>query len=158
MKPTLKVTSEGATLKIDSMLDRGRAMQSFLNRNIYRIYQNAQRDRWETENSSQSGNGQRWEPLNRDYAIRKRKIYQNYEGGGTKMLVATGKLYKSVIGPGQGQRKVVTNDKLYIATSIGYGQYVDEARSFTTWSPAFRKKVMKAVTDFIRFNIKGGVD
>jgi len=120
MKPSLKVTSSGASMKLETMLDRGRAMQSFLDRNIYRIYQNAQRDRWMTENSSQSGNGQKWEPLDSAYATRKRRIYASYEGGGTKMLVATGKLYKAVVGPGQGQRKIVTNSKLYISTTVPY--------------------------------------
>ena len=143
-------------MKLETMLDRGRAMQSFLDRNIYRIYQNAQRDRWMTENSSQSGNGQKWEPLDSAYATRKRRIYASYEGGGTKMLVATGKLYKAVVGPGQGQRKIVTNSKLYISTTVPYAGHVDDARSFTSWSPAFRHKVMKAITDFIKFNINRG--
>lgn len=156
MKPSLKVTSSGASMKLETMLDRGKSMQSFLNRNIYQIYQSAQRERWMTENSSQSGNGQRWERLDPTYAKRKRRIYASYEGGGSKMLVATGKLYKAVVGPGQGQRKIVTNSKLYISTNVPYAGNVDDARSFASWSPAFRARVMKAITDFIQFNINRG--
>lgn len=151
MKPSLKVTSNGASLKIGTMLDRAESMRSFLNDNIYRIYQNAQRDRWMTVNNSQ---GKEWRALDPVYAVLKRKIYATYEGGGTKMLIATGRLYKSVIGPGQGQRKIVTNRSLYIATGVEYAGFVDEVRPFTTWGDPFRKKVSKAISDFVMYNIR----
>lgn len=151
MKPTLKVKNTGASLKIDAMLDRGQSMRSFLNTNIYRIYQNAQRDRWMTVNNSQ---GKEWKELDELYAERKRRVYATYEGGGTKILVATGRLFKAVIGTGRGHKKIVTNKSLYIATSVEYAGFVDEVRTFTTWGSPFRQKVMKAITDFIQFNIR----
>ena len=153
MKPSLKVVENGVSLKIGSMIDRGQAMRSFLNRNIYRIYQNAQRERWETINNSQ---GREWKPLNEVYAQRKKRLFASYEGGGSKMLIATGRLFKSVVGPGKGQRKIVTNKSLYIATSVPYAGFVDDVRTFTTWGAPFRQKVKKAVSDFIFYNIERG--
>lgn len=147
----LKAVQDGITISLNAMLDRGAAMQSFLNRNIFRMYQNAQRDRWMTENESQ---GDLWKRLTPAYAERKKKLYATYEGGGEKMLIATGKLFKSVIGPGDGMRKIVTNKSLFIATGVEYAGFVDDARTFTKWSPGFRAKIQKAINDFVIYNIR----
>jgi len=149
----LTVTNNGVSLALTALIDRGRSMQSFLNRNIYRIYQNAQRTRWMTENESEGG---RWKGLNAKYERYKRKRFASYEGAGTKMLIATNRLYKSVIGPGNGQRKIVTNSSMVISTNVGYAKYVDDARSFSTWGPEFRAKIKQSIGDFIMYNIQRG--
>jgi hypothetical protein len=155
MKASLSVSDNSGMIKIETMLDRGKSMQSFLNRNVYRIYQNAQRSRWITENASEGGETGRWEKLNPTYAERKKKIYAAYEGAGEKMLIATGRLFKAVVGPSNGQIKVVTNTSMTISTSVEYAKYVNEARSFSTWGPSFKAKVKKAIGDFILYNIGG---
>ena len=142
-------------IKLNALIDRGKSMQSFLDRNIYRIYQNAQRTRWMTENASEGGASDKWAKLNDLYAERKKKVYASYEGGGEKMLIAPGALFKAVIGPGNGQLKVVTNTSMIISTNIEYAKHVDYARSFSTWGPDFRAKIKKAINNFILWDIRG---
>jgi len=151
MSVSLKTVSNGIQKNFEGMLKRENAMQSFFSRNIYAMYQNAQRKRWETENFSE---GRGWEPLEPRYADWKRSKFAAYEGSGTKMLIATGKLYKAVIGPGSGQKKVVTNKGITISISTPYAWPVDAVRPFTEWSEKTAHEMMKAISDFIFKNIQ----
>lgn len=150
MSAGIKHVEKGILNRLDGMLDRQKSLRSFLDRNVYRIYQNVQRQRWMEEGASE---GAHWERLNPAYAKRKLTLYKEYEGGGSKMLIATGKLYKSVIGPGEGFRKVVTDRSLTIATTIKYAPFVDEARSFTTYSQSTRARFRKAIGQFVFNNV-----
>lgn len=154
MSVSLKTVKDGITVNLKGLLDRGRAMQSFLNTNIYQMYQNIQRERWMTENASET---EGWKSLSTKYAAYKLKKYAGSEYGGDKMLIATGDLFKAVIGPGSGQRKMVTNTKLYISTDIPYAGYVDEKRNFTNYGQDSKDKFNNAIKDFVFFNIKRGV-
>jgi hypothetical protein len=153
MKPSLTTATDGISNKLKLMIDRGKSMQTFLNRNIYKMYQNAQRERWMSKNESE---GSRWLKLDSRYAKYKREKYAAYEGAGTKILIATGALFHAAIGPAQGQRKIVTNSKLYISTAIPYAGYVNEARNFTKWGSKTMRDINKAIKDFVFFNIKRG--
>lgn len=143
---TYKKIEADVTAKLRGMAQRASAVRGFMIRNIYPMYQNAQRERWMTENTSEFS---RWEKLDPIYAARKRKEFAEYEGGGTKMLIATGKLFHSVIGPGEGFRMVATNTGLTIATSIEYAPFVNEKRPFREWSPRTIKKMRDAIADFM---------
>ena len=147
MSASLTTVTDGISQVFKGMLQREKALQSYLNRNVLEQYRNIQRKRWMTENLSESGI--KWTRLNVNYAKRKRKIYAAYEGSGTKMLVATGKLYKSVIGPGEGFRKIVTPRSLYLATTVEYAPHVNDARSFTEYSPASIREIRLSVARFI---------
>lgn len=130
-------------------MDRANSIESYLNRVVVDQYQIVQRKRWMTENASE---GQRWEALNPIYAASKLTRFKSYEGGGTKMLIATGKLFKSVIGPGAGFRKVTTPRSLTISTTNEYAEYVDEVRPFTRYSRETIKKINQGVFDYITRN------
>jgi hypothetical protein len=147
MSVKLSTVSDGITKMLKGMRQRERALQSFLNKNVLEQYRNIQRKRWMSENLSESGI--KWTRLNAAYARRKRKQYAAYEGGGTKMLIATGKLYKSVIGPGDGFRKITTPRTLYLATTVDYARFVDEARSFTEYSPESVREIRLSVAKFV---------
>ena len=147
MSASLTTVTDGISQVFKGMLQREKALQSYLNRNVLEQYRNIQRKRWMTENLSESGI--KWTRLNVNYAKRKRKIYAAYEGSGTKMLIATGKLYKSVIGPGEGFRKIVTPRSLYLATTVEYAPHVNDARSFTEYSPASIREIRLSVARFI---------
>lgn len=136
----------GITDRLNAMRKRANAMQGFLNRNVFRMYQNFQRERWMTENRSE---GVAWERLNPSYAARKRRQFADYPGKGTKMLVATGTLLESVIGPGKGFRKIVSPKRLYIFTVLDYSRYVNDVRPFTGFSDRSMNKVLKSVKRFI---------
>lgn len=147
MSATLSTVSDGISKMLRGMRQRERAMQGYLNRNVLEQYRNIQRERWMTEGKSEGG--VKWTRLNAAYARRKRKIYAQYEGAGTKMLIATGKLFKSVIGPGEGFRKVVTPTRLYLATTVDYASYVNEARNFSTLGPESEHEIKQGIAQFL---------
>lgn len=130
-------------------IQRDRAMQGFLNKNVVEFYRNVQRKRWITENQSE---GRAWERLNPKYAERKRKVWRDAPGGGSKMLIASGALQESVIGPGKGFYKVATPRQLIIQTGVKYAQYVDEVRTFTEFSNTTRKELGSMIAKFLFFN------
>lgn len=139
--------------KLEEMATRAKSPQTYLNTVFLEDYRNAQRQRWMTENSSE---GATWERLNPAYAAYKLKRYgggpkyktgkrgegrwvpdgswPSYPGGGRKMLIATGDLFQSVIGPGKGFNKIVTDRSIIIATSIDYAPMVNRLRPFMRFS------------------------
>lgn len=159
MGASLKITQNNIAAKLEDMARNSKDSSGFLNRVIYRMYQNAQIERWMTENSSQGG---KWKPLNPRYAAYKKRAYgggtkfryypslglsrpigvfPTYPGKGTKMMIATGRLAGSVIGPnpeykeGVGEhRKYVTENTLTIETVVPYGKDAAEQRPFMQFS------------------------
>lgn len=166
----INIRINGIEEKLNALASRSQNAKGYLNRVVYKQYQKAQKERWETEGESE---GPKWKPLSTrpfiawwekdmnayyaaqegGYALYKKYKFASYPGRGQKMLVATNKLVKSVIGPGDGHRKVVTKNKLLVATTVPYAKYVDEARSFTTWS----KKTMNEIKSGLVGYLTGGV-
>jgi hypothetical protein len=112
LKASLKSNYDSFKGKVDEYITRPNSMKQFAETVLVPAYIEAQKKRWITENSSE---GARWKPLNKDYAAYKKKRFADFSGSGTKMMIATGSLYKAVIGEGSGFQKVVTNKKLTIS-------------------------------------------
>ena len=119
----------------------------YFNRNVLEQYRNQQRKGWMTENVSETG--KEWDKLDQTYAKRKLTQFASYPGGGRFKLVATNRLFESVIGPGKDFRKVVTPRGLYIATVTPYAKYVDKDRNFTTWSKKSERERSLSVAQFV---------
>lgn len=134
------------TNRLEGMLDRNKAFRSFLVRNILPMYQNTQRKRWMSENTSE---GKKWDDLNSDYARAKLTRFKEYPGRGKRMLVATNRLFESVIGPGADFRMVVTDRSLTIRVGTPYAFDVNAERPFDEYSEQTRQKFRKACKDFI---------
>lgn len=145
-KVTLEMIHDNVTTHLKSMVNKANSIQSYFARVAYPTYQQAQITRWQTENASETGTWKRLDPV---YAIRKRKIYAGYEYGGTKMLVGTGKLFKSVVGPGSGHAARFTNDAMEIRTTVDYAPYVAEDREFMRFSKATITQWEEDLKDFI---------
>jgi len=146
MSASLKTVSNGITRMLNGMRQREKALQGYFSRNVLEQYRNLQRRRWMTENASE---GQPWAALNSAYASRKRRQFASYPGRGTKKLVATNRLFESVIGPGKDFRKIATARGLYVATVTPYAKYVDEDRNFTTWSKQSIGEINRGIAQFI---------
>jgi len=146
MSVSLKTVSNGINKYLNVMRQRERALIGYFNRNVLEQYRNLQRKRWMTENASE---GQPWAALNPLYASRKRRQFASYPGKGTKKLVATNRLFESVIGPGADFRKIVSSRGLYIATVTPYSKYVNEERSFTGWSKKSEHEIKMNIAQFI---------
>lgn len=149
VKAEITKVKDNVTDKLNGMIDRSKSMQSFLVRNIYPVYKNMQMERWQTEGGSQ---GMPWESLSSIYAKRKKKLYGSYPGGGEKMMIATGRLFGAVYGPGSGMpdgeqfhRMVSTNNSITITLDANqvaskkkagteYFKYANKNRAFMKFS------------------------
>lgn len=146
----------GANLKLqgdilewmDSVVQKADKGQAFLNRVVYPLYQNIQRERWETQNWG------KWPRLNPKYEAYKRTKYSKFPGGGSKMMVATYTLAPSVTGDKkQFHRKIVTQRKLVVGTTVPYAKYADDKREFSEMPDKFWDKVGD---EYVKYLIKGG--
>lgn len=154
---SMQFKARGITEFLKGVTMRAGSLQSFLNKNVVKQYQNIQRKRWMTENKSETGQGDsaihEWQPLTVEYAKAKKRRFASYAGKGEKLLIATGKLQKSVIGPGDGFRKIATPRSLIISTSVEYAPYVDEARSFSSYGRKSVAEINRMIKDFVFKNI-----
>lgn len=134
-----------------SLLDRMNSIQGFFNRNIFRMYQQKQLNRWESQNVSETGE---WETLTETYANRKRKKFAGYPGGGTKLMIATGKLYETTTGrSGKGLNKMVTNRSMTIAIDDGYipyAKFAAERRPIMEFNESSIEDMRQALIDYIK--------
>ena len=181
----IKWVETGIQKNLTSMLDRGKETRAYLNRVVYPQYQKAQQKRWMTEGASE---GQKWKPINPDYAEYKLRRYgggTKYEwiggqgegrpwkpdgkwpvfpGKGSKLLIATGRLVSSVIGPvasgnalfksgGTSEhKKVVGRTSITIYTSVEYAKEVSKVRPFMRFS---KKTIQKIRNDYQKWMLKG---
>lgn len=156
MSAKITTLENGIQKNLNAKLDRLKSVASYLNTVVVRQYVNAQVNRWKTLGGSEGNN---WHALNPDYARRKKRIYAGYMGGGSQMMVATGKLFTTVTTPSDdgaaGFRKVVLPRGIIISVSASgdneYFKYADEARSFTSWGKQTMGEMRKGLRQFIFF-------
>lgn len=145
----LTLVADGITQQLEGYVKRANALEGYLNRVVVEQYRNIQRTRWMTEGASE---GKQWDPLSPRYSAWKRVHYKSYPGAGTRMLVATGRLQKGVIGMSPDFRKVTTPRSLTISTAVEYAEHVNEARSFTTYSTKSLKEILTGINKFLLKN------
>lgn len=138
---------EGQALKnLRSMIARGKSSRTFLQKHAYPAYLGAQRKRFQTENKSQS---QQWAALNPKYAAYKVNKYASAPGGGRKIMIATGKLYKSIIGEGDGHFKLITDKEMVVGTSIPYATFPARTRSIMKFNPDFIRRLKEQWSQYL---------
>lgn len=133
---------------MNGLLSRAKSFKGAAAR-IYKLYQKFQTERFQTQNASEGGE---WEQLTDVYKKSKLKRFQTYPGNGTKMLIATGTLAGSVIGPGapfategiSAHRAIFTDTYMQISIDTSgsnaqgkkfdYPKYVNEKRPFMKFS------------------------
>lgn len=142
---------------LEGMISRGRSVSTYLNRVIFRKFQKEQNERWQTQNASQ---GESWNSLNPVYERYKKKKFASYEGGGSKMMIATGKL-------SQGARavdpsyfyKLISDTQFIIGINTGtvaYAGYAGDARPFMSFSDDTLIEWKSGIRDYITKN-QGGL-
>jgi hypothetical protein len=151
---SLKTVRSDVRGRLNKMIENSSrsTLRGFLNRDVYAAYRMLQERRWETENQSE---GNRWEILKSEgYKRWKAVTYGADRATGRPLLIASGTLKRSVIGPStqDGFRKVVTDKGLFISTSVIYAQRNDEMRTFSTYSRASWAAIRKMVSDFVARN------
>lgn len=185
---SLTKLESGVEKRLQDLTERSKSMRSFLNGTIYALYQQVQLNRWQTEGASETG---QWASLSEGYAQRKKIMYgggpkhkwiggqgenrpwevsgtwPSYPGAGTKVMIATGRLASSVIGPNpiwkggeRFHRKLVTDTSITIQVDSSqskegkdpgseYFVYANQKREFMKFSQVTRDKFKQACRDFI---------
>jgi len=142
MKAQIDILKDALTPHLDGMLKRASSsgIRAYLSRVVYKQYQDAQIERWNTENRSE---GPRWKRLNPAYEKSKRKRFAKYPYGGTKMLVATGRLLKSVVGTDRRyHRRVVLHYAMEILVTLPYAPNVNAERNFTQFGQRTKREIL----------------
>ena len=147
----LKTVDNTILKQLQSMMDRAKMAQGYLDRVVYKQYQNRQRKRFITQGNSE---GTEWPSLNPKYAQQKLKRFASFPGGGRKMMIATGRLQQAVIGPGGEHRKVSTNSRLIVSWTTPYAVYTEDVRPVNVWD---EKQTKQMYEDFASYMMKGVV-
>ena len=150
MSAAIRALTKGIQDQLEGMVKRANLVPGYLDRVIYKEYQNAQRTRWKTENEGDDFEGGMWDTLDPEYETWKIAKYgSNPMGHGEKILIASGRLFFGVVGPGPDHQKIVGERSIRINTSVPYATHVDEKRTFTQWSPRFYSRLGKGLTDYL---------
>jgi hypothetical protein len=137
-----------------NLLNRSNTLQAFFNRNIFAMYQKYQLARFESENSTETG---QWTALNRKYAEYKKTKFADFPGKGTKMMIARGNLMLAATGQ-SGYTKVATNHGLTVALQenyIGGAKYATERRPVMKFSDEHVRQMRDAISKFMAFGVGG---
>lgn len=156
-------TSDTITERLNLIIKKGKDPRAFLSRVAYPLYQSHQMKRWMTEGESE---GETWPRINKEYELYKKKKFSSYPGSGTKMLIARGNLFESVVGkhlgdsdPKEGSmssiggikgHNVVFADKsMTISTELQFAKYVNETRKMFKFRDQFRKEIRNKYANWI---------
>jgi len=135
---------------LKAKISRANTVSSYLDRVFARQFAKAQIERWETQNASETG---QWQALNTKYATYKKKKFASFPGGGSKMMIATGKLQgAATLRDSAGYLKLTTNKSISISINTGYIPYAiypGTMRPFMEFSDETERKWSDAITDFI---------
>ncbi len=147
-----KTTSNRIEGKLNAMITRAQDPRAFLNTTMVNMYANAQIQRWETANASETGT---WPALDKDYEAAKKIRFAGFAGAGNAIMVATGKLSNAAILRGGGVKKIVTTRALEISIDdsvIPYAKYAAQKRPFMSFGAQTIEKMQEAIKKYL---IKG---
>lgn len=121
--------------QLNSMIEQSKQVRAFLERVVYPTYLKAQMKRWMTQGRTDGfGTLDPWKPLSSTYAAWKKRRWADAPGGGTKVLIASGRLYQAVMNKGPGHRKIISDRSLIVGVDVPYAKYVNESRPFFIFS------------------------
>lgn len=146
---TIKAVSDGVTIKLDTMIKRAESFEQFFKRNLRNRYLTAQQRRFETENNSEFSSGG-WGPISEWYRIKKLTRFADYPGSGTKLLIATNRLMKSMLALSGDYRELVRSTRMVISTVVGYAPHVSEKRSLTSFNQYFYDLIRQDLKEYLR--------
>lgn len=154
-KASIKSLNNNIRKHLDEMMEKATHLRGFMERVVYPSYLKAQMKRWMTEGRSDGhGDLPPWQPLSARYKAWKLKRWASAPGGGTKMMIASGRLFQAAMNQGPGHRKIVTDRSLIVGIDPGvvpYAKYVNAERPFFIFSDemmdGLKDKYKKFVTE-----------
>jgi len=153
MGASFRKVSSGIEQNLNGKLTRAKSIRAFFMRVTLPQYYNAQKKRWDTENSSEE---EKWDPLTAGYAKIKLKKFADYPGQGKVTMVATGKLAKSAVGEDLAGSQVLATDRsltISLNTSyIPYAEYASAARPTMVFGDTTTREMKERL---VRYIIRG---
>lgn len=166
---SIKSVQSGISEWLTACADRVNLIDGYLNRVVKQDYINAQRDRFDSENSGEDFLGGRWQGLDSKYSEYKKRVFSSYPGSGAKLNVRTSNLMQSLLlsdtfYPSPAPKKIKAKNKgeqmagslavvdaasIHIYTLVPYAEHVDEVRTFSSWSPFFWKRINRGIMNYL---------
>lgn len=149
---SFETTKNGVQMGLEGIIRRGKSVSAYLNRVLFPLYQQAQINRWQSQNSSQTG---QWAELKPSYVKIKAKKFASYPGAGQAIMVATGKLAAGAQARDTAlYYKLITDQSFTISVNRGaipYAQYPGVMRPYMsfnedtilTWKAGIRDYICK---------------
>ncbi len=138
---------QGIRFRLDGMVQRGKSTSAYLNRNLLEQFKNAQRERFQTENSSQQG---KWEPLDARYLKRRMR---KFPASGKAILVRTQRMAKGAQGLDSSYYyKTVSDNSFVFGINLGalpYAKYPGMVRPFMSFKKETLEEWHKGIGDYI---------
>lgn len=148
MNGGIKKVQDTATQRLEDMVSKGKDSRSFIKKHLKPFYIDAQRERFDSENVSQ---GSQWEALSPKYAKYKLKKYATFPGGGRKINVATGRLYRTLTFQEDNAINEMTDDRTWIVIfDVPYGKFVNEARPVLKFNNSFTSQIREKFIEYMR--------
>lgn len=158
----VRITVKNNIETLTKMTQSSMFFEGWANRNLPRLYANAERTRWITEGVSE---GSQWKPLSPLYRERKKKLYGGYPGGGNVTLIATSRMLAGILPPeergdvvashGEEFRKLINGKRIIFSTINPYAEDVNAVRDFSSWSSSTIKTFVKDYVSYLADSIRG---
>lgn len=128
----LKRTEDTVTTKLENMLKSTSFFEQYVTSRFQPKFQQTQQKRWQTENASE---GAQWQPLNPRYSEYKKEKYANEFGHGEKLMIATGRLYRSLtLDDGGEWERILSGNTVVFNFPIEYAKTAGETRPILEFS------------------------
>lgn len=145
---SVRIDVDGAGDKLRLMLTKADTIRGWLNRVAYPLIIESQRMRWVSENATEGGS---WRRLNPVYQVMKLRKFQDYPGGGRKMMIATGNLADSITGDNPRDHfKLVSSYRLETGSKVTYAKYANEDRNFSVLGQNTIQKLKDSLREYLQ--------
>jgi hypothetical protein len=150
---TFEETDNKISARLNAMIGKAKNPTAFLRKTIYPMYQEAQMQRWQSENSSETG---RWDGYkDPKYAAYKKIKYAGFPGGGGAIGIATGQLSEVAMGRrgmGSGLNRIIETTGMTISIDDGvipYAKYFARTRPIMAFGRPTILKIKSAIGDYL---------
>jgi hypothetical protein len=143
-----KKIQDTVTAKLEKAVKNTFFFEQFISKTFIPNFQYTQKKRWSTLNVSE---GKQWEPLNSTYEAWKKKKYASSFGKGQNLMIATGRLFKSLTLDREGEYdQAITSNTLVLNFNVEYAAYAGSIRPILQFSMSTRKKWKQLIANHMR--------
>lgn len=147
MSGIMKV-QDTVTKSLNNMIKTTNFFEQWAIKRFQPMFKRIQQKRWATEGASE---GRQWDPISPSYAEWKRKEYKDSFGHGEKLLIATGKLFKSLtLEEGGDWERILMRNTIVLNFDVEYARKVGEFRPILEFREATIKMIKEDFKDWIR--------